>query len=139
MKNAKKLLVFGKNDSRHLSNYLQTHIFFLSLRHKCFSSMIFSRKTCTLMPLSSSQKLLLSTQNKSPWIKHDKGMCLLKILDNVLLSWVSIECEPDSPYVSKIKPVNKIHAQSSKWNASKSKSLKLKNKTLERRQRCTGV
>ena len=27
IKNAKKLLVFGENDSRRLSNYLQIHIF----------------------------------------------------------------------------------------------------------------
>ena len=46
-------------------------------------------------------------------------MCSLKIHDNVPLSRVSNECEYDSLYVSKVKPVNKIHAQSYKRNASK--------------------
>ena len=38
--------------------------------------------------------------------------------DNVLLSRVSDECEHDRFYVSKVKLVNKIHAQSWKKNAS---------------------
>ena len=45
----------------------------------------------------------------------------LKMHDNVLLSRVSHECEHDSLYVSEVKPVNKIHAQSRKRNTSKVK------------------
>ena len=48
-------------------------------------------------------------------------MCSLKIHDNVLLSRVSKECEHDSLYLSKVKLVNKIDAQSCKRNASKVK------------------
>ena len=44
-------------------------------------------------------------------------MCSLKIHDNILVSRVSIECKHDSLYVSKVKPVNKIHGQSCKRNA----------------------
>ena len=44
-----------------------------------------------------------------------------RIHDNVLLSRVSNEWEHDSLYVSKVKPVNKIHAQSCKRNSSKVK------------------
>ena len=68
-------------------------------------------------------------------------MCLLKINANVLLSRASNECELDSLYVSKVKPVNKIHAQSYKRNASKVKvqSSNLNNKAPEQFQRCSGV
>ena len=61
--------------------------------------------------------------------------------DNVLLSRVSHECEHDSLYVSKVKPVNKIHAQSCKRNTSKVKvqSSNLNNKVPQRLQRCSGV
>ena len=45
-------------------------------------------------------------------------MCLH---DNILLCRVSNECEHDSLYVSEVKPVNKIYAQSCKRNASKVK------------------
>ena len=48
-------------------------------------------------------------------------MCLLKIHGNVLLSRVSNECEHDGLYLSNVKPVNKIHTQSCKRNASKVK------------------
>ena len=67
-------------------------------------------------------------------------MCFLKI-HNVLLSRVSNECEHDSLYVSKVKPVNKIHAQSCKRNTSKVKvqSSNLNNKVPQRLQRCSGV
>ena len=68
-------------------------------------------------------------------------MCLLKIHDNVLLSRVFNECEHDSLYVCKITPVNKIHIQSCKRNASKVKvhSSNLSNKALEQLQHCSGV
>ena len=60
---------------------------------------------------------------------------------NVLLSRVSNECEQDSLYVSKVKLVNKIHAQNCKRNASKVKvqSSSWNNKAPERRQSCSGV
>ena len=66
-------------------------------------------------------------------------MCLLKIHDNVLPSRVSNECEHDSLYGSKVKPVNKKHAQSRKRNTSKVKvqSSNLSNKEPERLQRCS--
>ena len=48
-------------------------------------------------------------------------MCSLNIHDNVQLSWVSNEFKHDSLYVSKVTPVNKIHTQSCKRNASKVK------------------
>ena len=54
-------------------------------------------------------------------MNQDKVACSLKICDNVLFSRVSNECEHDSLYVSKVKPVNKIHAQSCKRNVSKVK------------------
>ena len=65
-------------------------------------------------------------------------MCLLKIHDNVLLPRVSNECEHNSLYVSKVKRVNKVHAQR---NTSKVKvqSSNLNNKAPERLQRCSGV
>ena len=44
-----------------------------------------------------------------------------KIYDNVLLSGVSNECEHDRLYFSKVKQVNKIHAQSCKRKATKVK------------------
>ena len=44
-----------------------------------------------------------------------------KNIQYVLLSRVSSECEHDSLYVSKVKPVNKIHLQSCKRNVSKVK------------------
>ena len=68
-------------------------------------------------------------------------MCSLKIHDNVLLSRVSNECEHDSLYVSKVKLVNKRHAQSCKRNASKVKvqSSSRNNKAPEGRQCCSGV
>ena len=68
-------------------------------------------------------------------------MCLLKIRANVLLSRVSNECELDSLYVSKVKPINKIHAQSYKRNPSKVQvqSSNLNNKAPEQFQRCSGV
>ena len=56
-------------------------------------------------------------------------MCSLEILDNVLLSLVSDECEYDRLYVSKVKSVNKIHSQSCKRNASKGSKFKLKQKS----------
>ena len=61
--------------------------------------------------------------------------------DNVLLSRVSNECEYDSLYLSKVEPVNKIHVQSCKKNASKVKvqSSNINNKAPERRQRCSCV
>ena len=52
-------------------------------------------------------------------LNQDKGTSSLKIHDNVLLSRVFNECEHDSFYVSKVQPVNKIHAQSCKRNTSK--------------------
>ena len=76
IKNAKKLSVFGENDSRRLSNFLQTHILWnfdhisrisnqinyrniwfpnviiiLTLRYKCIFSMFYPKKTRTLMSL----------------------------------------------------------------------------------------
>ena len=65
-------------------------------------------------------------------------MCLLKIHDNVLLPRVSNEYEHNSLYVSKVKRVNKVHAQR---NTSKVKvqSSNLNNKAPERLQRCSGV
>ena len=48
-------------------------------------------------------------------------MCSLKIHDNTIRSRVSNDCEHDILYVSKVKPVYKIHAQSCKRNASKVK------------------
>ena len=72
-------------------------------------------------------------------MNQDKGMCLLKIHDNVLPSRISNECEHDSLYVSKVKSVNKKHAQSCKSNTSKVKvqSSNLNNKEPERLQRCS--
>ena len=66
-------------------------------------------------------------------MNQDKGMCLLKMHDNVRLSWVSNEYKHDSLYVSKVAPVNTIHAQSCKRNASKVKvhSSNLNNKAPE--------
>ena len=74
-------------------------------------------------------------------MNKDKGMCSLKIHDNVLVPRVSNECEHASLYVSKVKPANKIHAQSYKRNTSKVKvqSSNLNNKAPERLQRCSGV
>ena len=68
-------------------------------------------------------------------------MCSLKIHDNVLLSRVPNECEHNSLYAGKVKPVNKIHAQSCKINTSKIKvqSSNLNNKVPERLQRCSGI
>ena len=70
-------------------------------------------------------------------MNQDKGMCSIKVHDNVLLSRVYNECEHGSLYVSKVKSVNKIHAQSFKRNASnvKVQSSNLNNKAPERRQR----
>ena len=68
-------------------------------------------------------------------------MCSIKMHDNVLLSRVYNKSEHGSLYVSKVKSVNKIHAQSCKRNASKVKvqSSNLNNKTPERRQRCSDI
>ena len=80
-----KLLVFGENDSHHLSYFLQTHIFWnfdhistiynqinyrniwfpevmiiLIMMAQFLFSMFFPKKTCTLMPL---KKLSLKTIN----------------------------------------------------------------------------
>ena len=68
-------------------------------------------------------------------------MCSLKIHDNVELSRVANECEQDSLYISKVKPVNKIHAQSCQRNTSKVKvqSSNLINKAPGRLQRCSRV
>ena len=68
-------------------------------------------------------------------------MCSLKIHNNVLVPRVSNECEHASLYVSKVKPANKIHAQSYKRNTSKVKVQisNLNNKAPERLQRCSGV
>ena len=63
-------------------------------------------------------------------------MCSLKIHDNVLLSRVPNECEHNSLYAGKVKPVNKIHAQSCKI---KVQSSNLNNKVPERLQRCSGI
>ena len=38
----------------------------------------------------------------------------LKMHNSTLLSRVSNECEHDSLYISKVKPINKIHAQVAK-------------------------
>ena len=48
----------------------------------------------------------------------------------VSLSWASNECKHDSLYVSKATPVNKVHTQRCKRNASKVKvhSSNLNNK-----------
>ena len=46
-----------------------------------------------------------------------------KIHDDVLLSWVSNECKHNSPLVSKVTLVNKIHTQSCERNASKLKFI----------------
>ena len=69
IKNAKKLSVFGENDSHHLSNFLRTHIFWnighipriynqiFDCRFQIFKKIVlffnvfFPKKTCTLMPL----------------------------------------------------------------------------------------
>ena len=57
------------------------------------------------------------------------------------ISGVSNECEHDSLYVSKVKPVHKMHSQSCKSNFSKVKvqTPNLNNKAAERLQRCSGV
>ena len=53
----------------------------------------------------------------------------------------SNECKHDSLYISKVKPVNKIHAQSCQRNTSKVKfqSSNIINNVPERLQRCSGV
>ena len=48
-------------------------------------------------------------------LESSKGICLLKIHHN------SNECQHDILYVSKVKPINKIHAQSCNRNAIKLK------------------
>ena len=48
-------------------------------------------------------------------------MCSLKIHDN------SNECQHDILYVSKVKPINKIHAQSCNGNTIKLKKTKHQN------------
>ena len=78
IKNAKKLLIFGENDSRRLCNFLQTHIFWnfdhisrtynqvinrnfwfakitiiLIMIAQVLFSVFFFKKTCTLMSLSN--------------------------------------------------------------------------------------
>ena len=85
VKNTKKLSVFGKNNSRCLSIFLETLIFghivisgnisrtynqinyrniwqFLSVLHRCFFFGFFSKKTRALMPLRT-KILLLRTRN----------------------------------------------------------------------------
>ena len=66
-------------------------------------------------------------------------MCSLKIHDNVLFDWVSNEWEHDSLSVSKVQPVNKIHAQSCKKMLAKGKSSNFNNKAPERRQSYFGA
>ena len=66
-------------------------------------------------------------------MNQDKGMCSLNTHDNVLLCWVSNECKHDSLYVTKVTPVNKIHTQICKRDASKVKvhSSTVSNKAAE--------
>ena len=59
----------------------------------------------------------------SPWIKIN---VLTKKYTYVLLYGVSDECEQGSLYVSKIQPINKIHAQSYKRNHSQRYEVKQK-------------
>ena len=98
IKNAKKLPVFGENDSCRLSNFLQTRIFWnfdhisriynqtnyrniwfpkviiiLSWRHKCFFLTFFSEKDLYLnavesSEISNSSKLSLSISSYYYWI-----------------------------------------------------------------------
>ena len=98
IKNAKKLSVFGENDSCRLSNFLQTRIFWnfdhisriynqinyrniwfpkviiiLSWRHKCFFLTFFSEKDLYLnavesSEISNSSKLSLSISSYYYWL-----------------------------------------------------------------------
>ena len=53
----------------------------------------------------------------------------------------SLECEHDSLYAGKVKPVNKIHAQNCERNTSKVQvqSSNLSNKAPERLKRCSSI
>ena len=91
--------------------------FIIKLRQKIFKFIRISQRTEAVI-VNVTLRFTLS---------QEKGMCSLKIHDNVLLSWVSNECQHDILYVSKIKPVNKIHAQSCNRNSIKFKKAKHQN------------
>ena len=57
-------------------------------------------------------------------LNQDKGMCSLKIHDNFN------ECQHDVIYVSKVKPINKIHTQICNRNAIKLKKTKHQNDVI---------
>ena len=91
--------------------------FIIKLRQKIFKFIGISQRT----------EAVIVNVTLSFTLNQDKGMCSLKIYDNILLSWVSNKCQHDILYVSKIKPANKIHAQSCNRNSIKLKKAKHQN------------